>query len=89
MYRGIKGSTVPILSLLLFFLCGTLPLAAETSVVTIESAQNTSYYTDELTEDEIIVFTGDVVISVVQGASTSRIKASQVNFNRTKNSWFV
>lgn len=85
MYRGIKGSTVPILSLLLFFLCGTLPLAAETSVVTIESAQNTSYYTDELTEDEIIVFTGDVVISVVQGASTSRIKASQVNFNRTKN----
>lgn len=74
-----------ILSLLLFLACGALDLGAETSVVTIESARSTSYYTDEATEDEIIVFTGDVVISVVQGKSTSRIRADRVNFNRSRN----
>ncbi len=68
----------------LFLVWGSSSLSAETSVVTIESARTTSYYTDETTEDEVIVFTGDVVISVVQGQSTSRIQADQVNFNRSK-----
>ncbi|MBO7174766.1 MAG: hypothetical protein J6V57_03345, partial [Spirochaetaceae bacterium] len=68
----------------LFFVYGALSLFAEGSTVTIESARTTSYYTDESTEDEIIVFTGDVVISLVQGKSTSRIQADQVNFNRSK-----
>lgn len=68
----------------LFFVYGALSLFAEGSTVTIESARTTSYYTDESTEDEIIVFTGDVSISVVQGQSSSRIQADQVNFNRSK-----
>ena len=70
--------------LLCFLWCGALCLFADSSTVTIESARTTSYYTDETTEDEIIVFTGDVEISVVQGKSTSRIQADQVNFNRSK-----
>lgn len=70
--------------LLCFLWCGALCLFADSSTVTIERAWSTSYYTDEATEDEIIVFTGDVVISVVQGKSTSRIQADQVNFNRSK-----
>lgn len=70
--------------LLCFLWCGALSLFADTSTVTIESARSTSYYTDEASEDEIIVFTGDVVISVVQGQSSSRIQAEQVNFNRSQ-----
>ena len=70
--------------LLCFLWCGALSLFADTSTVTIESARNTSYYTDEASEDEIIVFTGNVVISVVQGQSSSRIQADQVNFNRSQ-----
>ena len=70
--------------LLCFLWCGALCLFADSSTVTIESARTTSYYTDETTEDEVIVFTGDVEISVVQGKSTSRIQADQVNFNRSK-----
>ena len=70
--------------LLCFLWCGALSLFAEGSTVTIESARTTSYYTDEATEDEIIVFSGDVSISVVQGQSTSRIQADQVNFNRSQ-----
>lgn len=70
--------------LLCFLWCGAVSLFAEGSTVTIESARTTSYYTDEATGDEIIVFTGDVSISVVQGQSTSRIQADQVNFNRSK-----
>ncbi len=74
-----------ILFLALLLLWSGASLAAEESLVTIESARQTSYYTDEATEDEIIVFSGDVVISVVQGKSTSRIQAEQVNFNRSQN----
>ena len=73
-----------IIFLLCFLWCGALSLFADTSTVTIESARNTSYYTDEASEDEIIVFSGDVVISVVQGQSSSRIQADQVNFNRSQ-----
>lgn len=71
--------------LLVVLLWGGMALSAQESVVTIEQARQTSYYTDESTEDEIVVFTGDVVISVVQGKSTSRIQADQVNFNRSRN----
>lgn len=74
-----------ILFLTLLLLWHGTPLVAEESVVTIESARQTSYYTDEITEDEIVVFSGGVVISVVQGKSTSRIRADQVNFNRSQN----
>lgn len=71
--------------LTLLLLSGGLGLHAQKSVITIEQARQTSYYTDETTEDEIVVFTGDVVISVVQGKSTSKIQADQVNFNRSQN----
>lgn len=71
--------------LLVLLLWGGMVLSAQESVVTIEQARQTSYYTDAVTEDEIVVFTGGVVISVVQGKSTSRIQADQVNFNRSQN----
>ena len=67
-----------------FLWCGAWCLFADSNTVTIERARSTSYYTDEATEDEIIVFSGDVVISVAQGKSTSRIQADQVNFNRSQ-----
>ena len=67
-----------------FLWCGAWCLFADSSTVTIERARSTSYYTDEATEDEIIVFSGDVVISVAQGKSTSRIQADHVNFNRSQ-----
>ena len=46
--------------LLVLLLWGGMVLSAQESVVTIEQARQTSYYTDAVTEDEIVVFTGGV-----------------------------
>ena len=81
-FLGGKLRTIILTFLLLF---GALGLHAQENVVTIEQARQTDYYTDEATEDEIVVFTGGVVISVVQGKTTSRIQAEQVSFNRSQN----
>lgn len=71
----------------LLFAAAPLFLPADTrqSTVTIEQARKTSYYTDEATGDEIIIFTGSVAVSVVQDGTTNRITADTVHFNRTQN----
>ncbi len=57
----------------------------EKSTVNIENARKTSYYTDKVSGDEIIVFSGGVSVSVKQGNTTTKISAENVNFNRSKN----
>lgn len=70
----------------LFLLSGKTSLyAKEESTVTIENARKTSYYTDEESGDEIILFTGGVVVSVKQGKETTAISADTVHYNRSRN----
>lgn len=82
---GFLGGKLRPIILTFLLLFGALGLYAQESVITIEQARQTRYYTHQDTEDEIVVFTGDVVILVVQGKTSSRIRADQVSFNRSQN----
>ena len=55
---------------------------AETSVITIHSAQSTEYAKDESTGDELILFDGGVSLSVQSGSANVSISAMTVTFNR-------
>ena len=55
---------------------------AETSVITINSAQSTEYVKDETTGDELILFEGGVSLTVKSGSSSVSISALSVTFNR-------
>ena len=77
---------------LLFFLwCGALSLFADSNTVTIESARSTVYYTDEVTEDEIIVVTvgdpnatGNVTITIGDYTNKTELDENgQARFNVT------
>ncbi len=56
----------------------------EPSVVKIISARKTEYKKDPVDDSELILFTGDVSLSVTQGSSELTIEADTVTFNRTK-----
>lgn len=56
----------------------------EPSVVKILSARKTEYKKDPVDDSELILFTGDVSLSVTQGSSELTIEADTVTFNRTK-----
>ena len=52
------------------------------SVISIENARQTEYKKDPVTNDDCIVLTGDVRISVTSGDTKTVIKADKVNYNR-------
>ena len=60
----------------------------EISTVTIESAKKSDYKKDS-DGSEYIVFTGDVVLSVVKGSKTTYIKADYVTYNRARSTLFA
>ena len=61
---------------------------SEVSTVTIESAKKSDYKKDA-DGSEYIVFTGDVVLSVVKGSKTTYIKADYVTYNRARSTLFA
>ena len=54
-------------------------------VIIIESANTTEYFTITTVNEEYARLRGDVVISLRDGASTHRIEAWEVLYNRTRN----
>ena len=80
------GNVKKTIFLLIAFFSGVFLWAqSEETRICIESARTTSYYTDEKTEDEIILLVDNVVISIVQDSVENKIVADTVNYNRTKN----
>lgn len=69
---------------LVFSLCASLLSAddKEKSVIKIESAQKTEYRKNKETNEDIIVLSGGVKISVTRGSSETSITADSVNYNR-------
>ncbi len=59
-------------------------VSKEPSVVKIISARKTEYKKDPIDDSELILFTGDVSLSVTQGSSELLIEADAVTFNRSK-----
>ena len=62
-----------------------LPLFAaegEKAVISIEQAQKVENSKDPLSEDDCIVLTGNVKISVSRGGSKTTISAERINYNR-------
>lgn len=60
------------------------PAVKETSVVKIISARKTEYKKDSADDSELILFTGDVSLTVTQGSTELSIQADAVTFNRSK-----
>ncbi|MCR4938530.1 MAG: hypothetical protein K5930_00310 [Treponemataceae bacterium] len=56
----------------------------EPAVVKIISARKTEYKKDASDDSDLILFTGDVSLSVTQGSSVLSIEADTVTFNRSK-----
>ena len=75
-----------LLSAAAFVLFSFSLFAAEnnTSVVNIIQAQKTEYSKDPVSGGELIVFKGDVIVSVSQGESTNVIRAGLVNYSRER-----
>lgn len=55
------------------------------TVINIESAQKTEYKKDVETNEDCLVLTGNVSISVTKGNDTTKVKASIINYNRATN----
>lgn len=86
MTKGVKFFCTFIFLLTLLNSAEKQSLFAQTeSTVTIENARQTSYYTDEATGDELIIFSGGVQLSVRQNQETTVIVADTIHFNRTRN----
>ncbi|MBQ0166790.1 MAG: LPS-assembly protein LptD [Treponema sp.] len=69
-----------------------LPLSAEStssSVVKIESANRTDYVKDAETADELICFTGNVILNVTKNDQVIDIQADSVIYNRTRSSLYA
>lgn len=77
---------------LFFLICFSLisfSIFAEDSVITIESADSTSFEKDKETGEEQIVLKGAVSISVKKGDVFIKISSSYVSFNRTTDMLFA
>lgn len=86
MIKGRKSFCTLIFLFTVLFFAGTPNLFAQNkSSVSIENARKTSYYTDETTGEEIIIFTGGVQLSVKQNQETTIISADTIHFNRSRN----
>ncbi len=59
------------------------------TVVKIENARHTEYEKNEKTGNEVIVLTGNVIMSVTKGDSTTTISASTVRYDRKTNILFA
>lgn len=68
----------------LIFSLASLGFAAdgEKSIIKIESAQKSEYKKNKDTNEDAIILTGGVKISVTRGSSTTTISADSVNYNR-------
>ena len=78
------------LLILLFFLAFSITgLFAESSVITIENAEKTSYRKNEETGNDEIILTGSVVISVVNDDTKVSISAVSVSYDRVTNMLFA
>ena len=69
--------------LLLFF---AFPLASQEdnrTVINIENANNTRYEKDKTTNNDMIILTGAVKISVARGSNKNSINADIVRYDRT------
>jgi len=63
----------------------TSAIEAEGRVVVIESAQGSEYFTLETVNEEYARLRGDVVASFKDGATTHRIQADELLYNRSRN----
>lgn len=73
-----------VLTVLIFSLCVSLGFAAdnEKSIIKIESAQKSEYRKNKDTNEDAIILTGGVKVSVTRGSKTTTITADEVNYNR-------
>ena len=55
------------------------------SVIKIEHAQKTEYKKDKEDDEDLVVLTGEVQLSVTKGNAVTIIKAGTINFNRATN----
>lgn len=76
-----------ILSVIVVMSC--MPLFAEVSSVTINSANRTDYIKDAETGDELISFSGDVNLSVDKNDQKIEIQAESVIYNRTRGTLYA
>ncbi len=79
--------------IILFFvltcLCGNVFADGEKSIITIESAQKTEYRKDKEKNQDTIVLSGNVKISVERGKTKTAITADLVNYNRANDMLFA
>nr|WP_318710666.1 hypothetical protein [uncultured Treponema sp.] len=70
---------------------GSLAFAADdnTTIITIEGADSSSYRTNEEDNTDEILLSGDVSISVEKGSTKLSIKADEVTYNRTTETLFA
>ncbi|MDO4507670.1 MAG: hypothetical protein Q4B64_12055, partial [Spirochaetales bacterium] len=60
-----------------------------TTIITIEGADSSSYRTNEEDDSEEILLSGDVSVSVEKGSTKLSIKADEVRYNRTTETLFA
>lgn len=70
---------------------GSFAFAADdnTTIITIEGADSSSYRTNEEDNTDEILLSGDVSISVEKGSTKLSIKADEVSYNRTTETLFA
>ncbi len=59
--------------------------STEKSIIKIEHAQKTEYKKKEDSDEDMIILSGEVRVSVTKGSSTTVITATNINFNRATN----
>lgn len=70
---------------------GSFAFAADdnTTIITIEGADSSSYRTNEEDNTDEILLSGDVSVSVEKGSTKLSIKADEVSYNRTTETLFA
>lgn len=67
------------------FLYGADSSGTENSVIKIEHAQKTEYKKNDSTNEDMIILSGEVKLTVTKGSTSTIINAETVNFNRKTN----